>query len=149
VQEYSSDPTSCDLWILEIGDDLEKEFETIKTVKADKGKEVFLTSSRLDPDLLIQALRAGAKEFFSQPIKKEEVKDALLKFKEHKMSVKLTQEKMRRVGKVINVMGSKGGVGTTTVAVNLATSLAQSQGSPSVVLIDMNLLFGEIPIFLT
>jgi pilus assembly protein CpaE len=39
-------------------------------------------------------------------------------------------------------------VGTTTLAVNLATSLAELEGSPLVALIDMNLLFGEIPLFL-
>ena len=45
-------------------------------------------------------------------------------------------------------MGSKGGVGTTTIAVNLATSLHELKGSPSVVLVDMNPLLGEIPLFL-
>jgi pilus assembly protein CpaE len=51
-------------------------------------------------------------------------------------------------GKIIDVIGSKGGVGNTTMAVNLATSLVESSPSPRVALIDMNLLFGEIPIFL-
>ena len=47
------------------------------------------------------------------------------------------------------MIGSKGGVGTTTVAVNLAASLVKSSPNPpSVVLMDMNSLFGEIPIFL-
>jgi pilus assembly protein CpaE len=148
VQEYSADPKSCDLWILEIGDDLNKEFQVFNSIQAfGTGMEVFLTSPRLEPDLLIQALRAGAKEFFPQPIKKEEVKAALLKFKERKDNIRLSLEKKKR-GKIINVIGSKGGVGTTTVAVNLATSLAQSEGSFLVALIDMNFLFGEISIFL-
>ena len=138
----------CDLLILEVGDNLKREFQLIQSVLASgMAMEVFLTSSRLEPDLLIQALRTGAKEFFPQPIKKEEVKNALLKFKERKESLKTIKEKKKR-GKIINIIGSKGGVGTTTVAVNLATSLIESKESPSVALIDMNLLFGEIPIFL-
>jgi pilus assembly protein CpaE len=40
-------------------------------------------------------------------------------------------------------------VGTTTVAVNLATSLAETDRDKTVALIDMNLLFGEIPLFLS
>ena len=51
-------------------------------------------------------------------------------------------------GTIINVISSKGGVGTTTIAVNLAVSLAAEKNNPSVALIDMNLLFGYIPLFL-
>ena len=51
-------------------------------------------------------------------------------------------------GQLITVFGSKGGVGTTTVAVNLAVSLAQKKSVQSVALLDMNTLFGEIPLFL-
>jgi pilus assembly protein CpaE len=141
-------PSSLDLLILEIGDDLKKEFELIHSFQTSGiVREIFLTSSRLDPDFLIQAIRAGAKEFFPQPIKREEVRNALLKLKERKASAVFSEEKKKR-GKIINVIGSKGGVGTTTVAVNLATSLMESKGSRSVALIDMNLLFGEIPLFL-
>lgn len=139
---------ACDLLILEIGDDLKKEFRFIHSIQeSGMVQEIFLTSSRLDPDFLIQALKTGVKEFFSQPINREEVREALLKFKERKESVKLVPEK-KKEGKIIYILGSKGGVGTTTVAVNLATSLIELEGSPSVALIDMNLIFGEIPIFL-
>src|SRR3990172_1121339 len=147
LQEEGSS-LSSDLLILEIGEDLEKEFLLIQKIQ-DSGiaREIFLTSPRLEPHLLIQALRAGAKEFFPQPIQQEEVKAAFLKFKERKEKVKSEVEKKTR-GKIIDVIGSKGGVGNTTMAVNLATSLVESSPSPRVALIDMNLLFGEIPIFL-
>ena len=147
--QKSDAPMSCDILILEIGNgDLIKEFQVIHSIQTSGNvSEIFLTSSHLEPDLLIHALRAGAKEFFPQPIKRDEVKNALLKFKERKESVKVSVEKKKR-GKIINIIGSKGGVGTTTIAVNLATSLIETKGSPSVALIDMNLLFGEIPIFL-
>ncbi len=51
-------------------------------------------------------------------------------------------------GKIINVIGSKGGVGTTTIAVNLAVCLAEKERIRSVALVDMNLLFGDVPLFL-
>jgi len=139
---------SCDLLIFEIGGDLKKELQLVQSIQASgTAREVFLTSSRFEPDLLLQAMRAGSKEFFPQPIKREEVKEALLKFKARGESLKLSSVKKKK-GKIINIIGSKGGVGTTTVAVNLATSLIESKESPSVALIDMNLLFGEIPTFL-
>ena len=150
LHKYSDDPKTCDLWILEVGEDPKKEFELIQTIKSfGAEKEVFLTSPRLDSELLIQALRAGAKEFFPQPINREDAKNALLKFKELREGEKIVKDKeKKKKGKIIDVVGSKGGVGTTTVAVNLATSLAQSEGAPLVALVDMNLLFGEIPVFL-
>jgi pilus assembly protein CpaE len=146
IQKSFSIPS--DILILEIRDNSDKEFQLIQDVQiSGMATEVFLTSFRLEPDLLIQALRVGAKEFFSQPIQGEEVKAALLKFKERKERNEIPERKKKK-GKILDVMGSKGGIGTTTVAVNLATSLSQSEASPSVALIDMNLLFGEIPIFL-
>jgi Flp pilus assembly protein, ATPase CpaE len=45
-------------------------------------------------------------------------------------------------------MGSKGGVGTTTIAVNLATSLAEITANKSVALVDMNMATGDISLFL-
>lgn len=146
--DNSGSSVSCDLLILEIGEDLKKEFQLVHNLQ-DSGmvREIFFTSARLDPELLIQALRAGAREFFPQPIKKEEVKVALLKLRERRGKEKFDGEK-RKHGKIIDVIGSKGGVGNTTLAVNLAASLAETSGSPLVALIDMNLLFGEIPIFL-
>jgi pilus assembly protein CpaE len=50
-------------------------------------------------------------------------------------------------GKIITVIGGKGAVGTTTIAVNLAVSLAEKKEVQSVALIDMNLLIGDLPLF--
>ncbi|MEI9474965.1 MAG: AAA family ATPase [Deltaproteobacteria bacterium] len=146
--QQSGAPSPCDVLILEIGEDPKKEFQLIHKIQ-DSGvvREIFLTSLHLEPNLLLQALRAGAKEFFSQPIKKDEIKEALLKFRERREKTKFDGDKKKK-GKIIDVIGSKGGVGNTTIAVNLATSLIESGRSPLVALIDMNLLFGEIPIFL-
>jgi pilus assembly protein CpaE len=142
---HNDSPLPCDLLILEIGDDPKKDFQNMNTLQTSGGvKEVFLTSSRTEPGLLLQALRAGAKEFFPQPINREEVRDAFLKLKALREGAVAGRPK----GKIIDVIGSKGGVGTTTVAVNLAASLQGLSSFPSVALIDMNLLFGEVPIFL-
>ena len=51
-------------------------------------------------------------------------------------------------GKILDVIGSKGGVGSTTIAVNLAAELAGRHPQWSVALVDMNMLFGDIPLFL-
>ncbi len=141
------DPGPCDLLILETENDKGEDFQLIQDLHASgKVSEVFLTSPRLEPNLLLQALRAGVKEFFSQPINREEVRTGLLKFKDRRGS--LHQKRVeKKKGRIIHFISSKGGVGTTTIAVNLAASLSESNGS-SVALIDMSLPFGQIPIFL-
>ena len=139
---------SCDIFILDMEGETEKEFQFVYYIlNAGIAHDVYLTSRSLNPDILIQALRSGVKEFFQQPINKEEVKNALLRFSKHKESNGV-KPAVKKKGKIIDVLGSKGGVGTTTVAVNLATNLVQLEGVKQVALIDMNLLFGEIPLFL-
>ena len=107
---------------------------------------VFLCTNR-DIDSVI--LKPTGFEFIPQPIQEEDLRNALIKFKARaeKDTAKVAAAPARR-GKIIDVLGSKGGVGTTTVAVNLATGLAGMQGVRSVALLDMNLLYGEIPLFL-
>lgn len=55
----------------------------------------------------------------------------------------LTQRQHAQVGKVIVVMGAKGGVGTTTVATNLAVALKLVHGK-EVALADFSLQFGDV-----
>ena len=142
------DQTPCDLMIMEIGANPENEFERASNFQTSGiAGEVFLTSATMNPEILIKALQMGVKGFFPQPINKEDVTKSLLKFKGQKESAKIPALTAKR-GKIINVFGCKGGVGTTTIAVNLAVSLAELEGAPSVALIDMNRIFGEVAQFL-
>ena len=136
-----------DLLIFELGDKVDQEFQFVQDLlNIGEVGEVFFVSDHSDQAVLLQAIRIGAREFFSLPIEDEEIKHALKGFKERKAKAQGTVSV--KDGKIINIIGSKGGVGTTTVAVNLAVSLAEKQSVQSVALIDMNLLFGDIPLFL-
>lgn len=136
-----------DLLFFELGSNFEEEMAKIESMlKTNEIKDVFLTAENYDPTVLMRAIRMGAKEFFPQPIQANEVKQALKKIMERQSG--LAQSQIYKLGKIISVFGSKGGVGTTTIAVNLATSLSQAKKHQSVVLLDMNTLFGEVPMFL-
>jgi pilus assembly protein CpaE len=141
------DTRKPDLLFFELGPDAEKEMTMIESLlKANEVGAVFLTAENAEPAVLMRAIRLGAKEFFPQPIKIDEVKQAFETFK--LQSKELKQSGEHKSGKIISIFGSKGGVGTTTVAVNLAMSLLQVKKGQSVVLVDMNTLFGEVPLFL-
>ncbi len=140
-----------DLLVFEITQErAEEDFHALGEILAgDRPAHVCLVSHLFDPNLLVRALRVGAKEFFTLPLKTDEVRDALLRFQSSNGSdVARMSDQKEREGVVVHVMGSKGGVGTTTLAVNLAAALLRSGKAPTVALVDMNLLFGDIPIFL-
>lgn len=149
LQEFAPN-TPYDLLILEIGEDLEGGFDQVRSIQASGlVQDIFLTSTRMEPDFLIRALRAGTQEFIPLPLKKEEVTAAIQKFLKKIQPEDTIDPKLDKHGKIIYLMGSKGGVGTTTIAVNLAANLVKSSPNPSsVALVDMNFLLGEIPIFL-
>jgi pilus assembly protein CpaE len=133
--------------LYELGENFEKDMEIIESILASGNtKEVFLTADSADTRILMQAMRIGVKEFFSQPIDSDEIVRALERFKARQL--RTVEGLPRKNGKVICVLGSKGGVGTTTIAVNLAVAIAQNKDRNAVALLDMNTLFGEIPLFL-
>lgn len=146
--QKAHNPKYYDFSIIEIGDDPESQFQHVKTLQTSGiVAEVFFTSSNTNSDILMEALRMGIRGFFPQPINKEDVRNAFLRIKEQKGDNKENRELIKK-GKIINVFGSKGGVGTTTIAVNLAVSLTKLPDNPKVVLIDMNVPLGEIGLHL-
>jgi pilus assembly protein CpaE len=144
----SSNGAPCDVIVMEIGADPSEEFRFVEQIKA-KGlaKEVFLTSARQDSEMLLKALKTGVKEFFPQPINKAEVMVSLAKLRKSTEAAGM-QKATEKKGRLISVIGSKGGVGATTVAVNLAVSVKEMASEKSVVLMDMNPFLGGVQLFL-
>ena len=92
------------------------------------------------PDLILQSLRAGAREFLRLPISAEElgtVIDQVTAFS----AAQVQQPKKK--GRMIAVFSSKGGCGTSFIATNLAAAAAART-----VLVDLNLQAGDLPLFL-
>ena len=93
------------------------------------------------PDLLMQAMRAGVREFLSPPIDPMVVREMLERLVKQKGIPETETEKL------IVVIGAKGGVGTTTVSVNIAVQLARSAGK-RVVVIDFGHPLGHCALLL-
>jgi pilus assembly protein CpaE len=145
--QNGGDTRRTDLLIYEVGNDLQKDFEVVQSLLSSSAvTEVFITAKKADPALLLQTMKAGIREFFLQPLNEAEVQAALEGFKKRIQATGV--KKPLKFGQIINVIGSKGGVGTTTVAVNLAACEAENRGVGSVALVDMNRTFGEVPLFL-
>ncbi len=140
--------SSADMVVLELDEGSpQRTFTAIRsTLSAGGQTEIFLTASRTDPQVILEAFRIGVKEFIPQPLNRQEVEAALARFEERAKAKNLTNEK--KAGAVVSVIGAKGGIGTSTVATNLAMSLRQIAPRASVALVDLNRHDSDLSLFL-
>jgi pilus assembly protein CpaE len=105
---------------------------------------ILVTSSSTDGNLILRTMRSGAKEFLTQPLKTEDLSAALQRVARQRSG---GAGGSGRGCSIIAVTGATGGVGTTSVAVNLGCSLAANPAN-SVVLVDLDLCLGDADVFL-
>ncbi len=135
--------TSANIVILEVKD-LERGAEEIQYLLANHPQlSVIVSSYEKDPEWILKLMRAGAVEYLLRPVSQDELMQALTKIGRFWFTKAPTETKS---GKIIAVYYPTGGVGVTTIAVNLAAGLASD--SEKVALVDLNLLTGDVSTFL-
>ena len=100
---------------------------------------VIVSNFHADADIVIACMRAGANEFLLQPIKRTEFRDAMGRLERAPKHAVTGESKL---GKLYTFIGTKGGVGTTTLAVNFASVLAQRK--LSTVMIDLDWIGNDV-----
>jgi pilus assembly protein CpaE len=94
---------------------------------------IFATGQTTSADFVIQVIRAGAAEFLSRPVERGDVLTAL-----DKLSRGRRAPATRRIsGRTISVFATKGGLGATTLATNLAVCLAEKKPEATL-LVDLD-----------
>jgi pilus assembly protein CpaE len=137
--------TTPDIGIVAIDRDPAKGLDLVaKLAQQSPECAVLVVSSSNDGNLILQALRAGAKEFLTQPIQIDDLLGALSRISQRRFG---QGEKKARGSQVIAVAGAIGGVGSTSIAVNLGCALARDSHN-SVVLVDLDLTLGDADVFL-
>ena len=138
--------TSPDIGLIAIDTDPPKALELLERLtNSSPDCAVLVVSSSNDGSLILQALRAGAKEFLTQPLRIEDLLAALGRINERRFG--RGGENRPRGCQVIAVAGAIGGVGTTSLATNLGCILAQ-ESQNSVALVDLDLCLGDADVFL-
>ena len=94
---------------------------------------VIASSYNAEGEHVIMTVRAGANDFLVQPVKRLDFRDAMERLER---TPRRASTGGSRLGKVYTFLGTKGGVGTTTLAVNFAGVLAQRK--QQTVLIDLD-----------
>jgi len=107
---------------------------SIKRQHPDTG--LIIVASALDPTLMLEAMRAGVTECITE-IDRGDLEAAINRLVDQRVSPV--------AGEVFVFVGAKGGVGTTTAAVNIATVLAKLG---STLIIDLHLAGGDAALFL-
>jgi pilus assembly protein CpaE len=97
-----------------------------------------LVVASLDPRLMLEAMRAGVTECVAEPLTAQALDEAVRR---------VLTNTTEAAGQVFAFVGAKGGVGTTTMAVNTAAALGRV-AKGEVLLIDMHMAHGDGAVFL-
>jgi pilus assembly protein CpaE len=99
------------------------------------------TAPKADPDLILRGMRAGVQEFLVSPPAQTDFAAAI-----DRLVRRTTTETQR--GLVTAVYSSKGGLGTSTVALNLAYAYARNHPDRRVALADFVIASGDVRVML-
>ena len=137
--------TTPDIALIAMDSDPERAISLIgEVLERHEDCAVLVSSGSTDGQLILRSMRAGAKEFLTEPVKAEDLATALQRVRRQAGGA----NNARAQGcKVFSVAGSTGGVGTTSLAVNLACSLAADKEN-TVVLVDLDVALGDADVFL-
>jgi pilus assembly protein CpaE len=150
VREYPDYPPSIedvprlleqrsDAIVIDLDSRPEYALQLVESICAVSSATVMLYSSKPDPDLLMRAMRAGAREFLTPPLAHKTVAEALARAAGRRTATRLPR---KTGGRLLVFLGAKGGAGVTTLACNFAVALAQESGQ-STLLIDLDLPLGD------
>ena len=135
--------TSPDAVIIDVDGDEPKALSLIASVKASRPNcGIIAVSARTEGQLILKAMRTGAGEFLNAPVQIDELLAALQRVTQSSTGAQRTKS-----GSIVAITGASGGVGCTSVAVNLACALARNPVN-NVVLVDLDLSLGDADIFL-
>jgi pilus assembly protein CpaE len=140
-----------DVAVVSLDSDQTKAIQLISQLNSELPEVPILAiSARGDGQAILQALRSGAREFLTVPVVLEELLKALHRLQRSRPSgEKSNGEAMpsKTESLVIAVLGSRGGVGCTSIAVNLGATLAQDP-QHNAALIDLDLALGDADVAL-
>src|SRR4051812_21176342 len=143
-----------DLAIVALDHNKDRALQMIGQLSVEHPKLPILTISH-DHQALLQSLQKGAKYFLTHPVGLEDMLSALRRaLGESGGSGEIqspgggsTSIRTTGASSMIAVLGSRGGVGTTTLSVNLGATLAADPGN-NAALIDLDLALGDADIAL-
>ncbi len=135
--------TQPDIALINLDGDPQKGLALVAQITQDlPGCAVFVLSGSQEGSLILQTMRMGAKEFLNSPLKLDDFMAAL-----DRLNSSAGKKDKTRGSRVIAVCGASGGIGCTSLAINLGCILAQNKAN-SVAVIDLDLALGDSDVWL-
>jgi pilus assembly protein CpaE len=127
--------------VIDLSADPEVALKALEKVKQ-AAPDLYAVASNFtaDGDSVIAAVRSGASDFLSQPLRRVEFREAMSRLE--RAPRRSATAAASRLGKLYSFVGVKGGVGATTLAVNFAGILAQRK--QQTVLIDLDWAVNDV-----
>ena len=148
TQEFASYPdlddvpqlleADYDVIIIDLDSDPEYALDLVEHFCGNGSATVMVYSAQNDSALLVRCMRAGAREFLSQPIATSTIAEALVRASVRRPTVRVSKKTM---GRLLVFAGAKGGSGVSTIASNFAIMLAQ-ESHKNTLLLDLDLPLG-------
>ncbi len=143
VYEKISSIEDKSVLVVDLSQNTQEKTDLIKQVNAQcPNCSVIALSDSVSVELIVEAMRSGAKEFLPVPVIKTEYLSAL-----KKIISQSALPKSKNNCKIISVFSNKGGLGKTSLATNLALELSKIT-KENIALIDLNFQTGDITTFL-
>lgn len=127
-----------DLCVMVLIGDFDRELAAVRELRITCGGYLMLIGPADDAQWILKCLHSGADEYLDYARLANELPAAIARFRSRSMG-RAAQEDS---GKVIGVMGVSGGVGTSTIAANVAAQLGRRYGSCG--LVDLHLDSGDL-----
>jgi pilus assembly protein CpaE len=130
-----------DVIIIDLDPNPEYALDLIESICGSSSATVMAFSGKSDSELLVRCMRAGAREFLTQPIAQSTMAEAMVRASVRRPQARSATPK-KVGGKLLVFIGAKGGAGATTLACNFAVSVARESGQ-NTLLIDLDLPLGD------
>lgn len=139
------DENALNLFIVDVSENVEQIGTEIDNLEDTfKNCKFIITAYDFKTDNIVRFLRKSKKDFITKPI----IKTRFLEIVNEIVEKMTSEQDFSGQGKVISVFSNKGGLGKTTVAVNLGYELARRDRRSKVAIVDMNLFLGDVTTFL-
>lgn len=129
-----------DVIVLDLDSNPEYAIELVENLCTMSQTTVMVYSARLDSEMMLRCMRAGAREFLTFPVTANAIAEAMVRASARRSAAR---PGTKADGRLCVFTGAKGGAGVTTMATNFAVSVAKESGT-KVLLIDLDLPLGDI-----